>query len=485
MREIEEHGQVGMAALRSGMHRNTARRYVVSGELPSESVAPRRWRTREDPFAEDWPELAERLAVAPSLEAKALFEDLLRRRPGRYEPGQVRTFQRRVQQWRATEGPERSVFFAQDHRPGEALQTDFTWAGELAITIGGEPFDHLLCQSVLPYSNWQSATVCHSESMLALKRGVQTSVFRLGRVPRWHQTDNSTAATHDLRTGKRGFNEEYAALMRHLGMEPRTIGIGESHQNGDIEAANGALKRCLEQHLLLRGSRDFESVAGYEAWIDAVLLGANGLRTTRLDQELAAMKALVARRLPEVQLLRLRVSSESTLRVKNNTYSVPSRLQGERVEVRLRDQDLEVYYGGQLQLAVERLAGEGKHRINYRHIIWSLVKKPGAFPRYRYRQDLFPQEAFRRAYDRLAQALGERRADLEYLRVLHLAAATMECDVAAALDLLLAEGTLPRFSEVRSLVVRAEPEVPAIAPLTVDLGAYDVLLPRSAQAGAR
>lgn len=485
MREIEEHGQVGMAALRSGMHRNTARRYVVSGEVPSESVAPRRWRTREDPFAEDWAEVAERLAAAPSLEAKALFEDLLRRRPGRYEPGQVRTFQRRVQQWRATEGPERSVFFAQNHRPGEALQTDFTWAQELAVTIGNEPFGHLLCHSVLPYSNWQSVTVCHSESMLALKRGVQTAVFRLGRVPRWHQTDNSTAATHDLRTGKRGFNEEYSALMRHLGMEPRTIGIGESHQNGDIEAANGVLKRCLEQHLLLRCHRDFESVTTYEAWIDEVLLGANGLRTKRLDQELAVMKALTAKRLPEVQRLRIRVSSEATIRVKNNTYSVPSRLQGERVEVHLRDRDLEVYYGGQRQMAVERLQGEGKHRINYRHIIWSLVKKPGAFPRYRYRQDLFPQEAFRRAYDRLAEALGERRADLEYLRVLHLAAATMESDVAAALELLLAEGTLPRFSDVRSLVVRAQPEVPAMAPLTVDLGAYDVLLPRTAQAGAR
>ena len=292
MREIEEHGQIGLAALRAGMHRNTARVYVASGQLPSESVAPRRWRTREDPFAQDWPELAERLAAAPSLEAKALFEDLLRRRPGRYQAGQVRTFQRRVQQWRATEGPERSVFFAQNHRPGEALQTDFTWAGELAVTIGGEPFDHLLCQSVLPYSNWQSVTVSHSESMLALKRGVQTAVFRLGRVPRWHQTDNSTAATHDLRTGKRGFNEEYAALMRHLGMEPRTIGIGESQQNGDIEAANGVLKRCLEQHLLLRGHRDFESVAAYEAWIDAVMLGGNGLRTKRLEEELAAMKAL-------------------------------------------------------------------------------------------------------------------------------------------------------------------------------------------------
>jgi hypothetical protein len=97
---------------------------------------------------------AERLKAAPSLEAKALFEDLQRRRPGRYEPGQLQTFQRRVQQWRATEGPEQEVFFRQAHRPGEAMQTDFTWAHGLGVTIGGEGFDHLLCQSVLPYSNW-------------------------------------------------------------------------------------------------------------------------------------------------------------------------------------------------------------------------------------------------------------------------------------------------------------------------------------------
>lgn len=485
MEEMREHGRLGVAALRCGMHRNTARTYVASGKLPSEQVTTRTWRTREDPFARDWSEVRERLTAAPSLEAKALFEDLQRRYPGRYEPGQLRTFQRRVKQWRATQGPEREVFFAQAHRPGEALQTDFTRAKELGITIGGEPFDHLLCQSVLPYSNWQSVTVCSSESMLALQRGVQTAVFRLGRVPRYHQTDNSTAATHDLRTGKRGFNEQYVALMRHLGLEPRTIGIGQSHQNGDVEALHGALKRCLEQHLLLRGCRDFDGVALYEAWLQETVAGANTLRTKRFEEELAVMKPLRVQRLPELQRLHVRVSSESTIRVKNNTYSVPSRLQGERVEVHLRERDLEVYYGGQRQLAVERLQGEGKHRINYRHIIWSLVKKPGAFPRYRYRQDLFPREVFRRAYDRLVEELAERRADLEYLRILHLAAATMESDVVAALELLLAEKALPRFSDVRALVVACEPEVPAMAPLAVDLEAYDALLARTVPAGAR
>jgi len=166
--------------------------------------------------------IAERLEAAPTLEGRALFEDLLKRYPDRYEVSQLRTFQRRVRQWRAEQGPDKEVFFPQAHRPGEAGQTDFTDAGRLGVMIAGEPFPHLLCHFVLPYSDWEWATVCHSESMLALRRGVQSAVFRLGRVPEYHQTDNSTAATHDLRTGKRGFNEEYVALMDHLGMTPRT-----------------------------------------------------------------------------------------------------------------------------------------------------------------------------------------------------------------------------------------------------------------------
>ena len=110
-----------------------------------------------------------------------MFEDLLERKPDLYHEGQLRTFQRRVQQWRAQEGPPKDVFFAQDHRPGEAMQTDFTSANELGITIAGKPFDHLLCHSVLPYSNCEWATPCFSESLRALQRGVQAAVFRLGR----------------------------------------------------------------------------------------------------------------------------------------------------------------------------------------------------------------------------------------------------------------------------------------------------------------
>jgi transposase InsO family protein len=475
MDEKTRHGRIGLAAMRSGMHRETARKYLGEGKLPSELKAERAWRTRADPFSEDWPGLKTRLVDAPELEAKTLFEFLVAQHPDRYEPGQLRTLQRRILEWRALEGPEREVFFAQEHRPGEAMQTDFTHCEELEVTIAGEPFPHQLCHTVMPFSNWEWGTVCHSESLMALRRGVQAGLFELGRVPEWHQTDNSTAATHDLANGKRGFNDEYQRVMDHLGMKPRTIAVGKSNQNGDVEALNGSAKRRLKQHLLMRGSRDFESVEVYERWVQTVFEKANALRRKRVAEELSVMNELKISRLPEYVEETVGVSSWSTIRVRRNAYSVPSRLIGHDVRVHVYDDRLEVLYGNVEQMVVERLRGEGGHRINYRHIIWSLVQKPHAFARYRYREELFPSLCFRRAYDALT-ALGDRHADREYLRILHLAATTMESEVEAALELLLAERRLTNADQIKALVAPSKPEVPTLEAPRVDLEDYDSLL---------
>jgi len=474
---MSKHSKVGLAALRSGMDRKTASKYLASGQLPSASKTPRTWLTHEDAFAEDWALMAEMLRDAPGLEAKALFEHLCELRPGRYSAGQLRSFQRRVKRWRGTEGPAKEVFFAQLHRPGEALQTDFTYCAQLGVTIAGALLMHLLCHVVLPYSNWAWVTVCRSESMAALRRGVQAAVFRLGHVAEWHQTDNSTAATHQVGGSDRDFNEDYAALMRHLGMKPRTIAVGKKEQNGDVEALNGALKRRVEQHLILRGSRDFESVGSYESWLWGVMEKGNALRAQRFADDLAALTPLRAPPLPEYTSTRTGVSIWSTIRIKHNSYSVPSRLIGEQVDVRVYEDRLQVYYGGALQARIERLLGRNGHTVNYRHVIWSLVKKPGAFERYRYREDLFPSLVFRRAYDVLAQTLDTtRKADIEYLRILHLAASTMESDVEAALELLLESKGVPTAICVKSLVSPEQPEVPLLAVPDVDLLVFDELL---------
>ena len=476
MEEQNKHGNSSLAAMKSGMDRKTARKYLRSGQLPSASKASRTWRTREDPFAPDWPRMASMLEEAPELEGKALFEHLLATSEGRYEAGQLRTFQRRVREWHALRGPGKEVFFQQNHRPGERAQTDFTWATELEITICGEAYPHMLCHFVLPYSNWQCATPCRSESMSALSEGVQAAVFQLGKVPKQHQTDNSTAATHDLRTGKRGFNEDYEALMRHLGMIPLTTAVGEKEQNGDVEAANGALKRRLTQHLILRGSRDFDSMDDYRAWLACAIAAANALRVEKLTEELRQMKDLVVDRLATFRAEKVLVSPWSTIRVKHNTYSVPCRLIGEEVDVHVYDDRLEVRYAGVVQEEIDRLLGRLGHKINYRHVIWSLVRKPGAFRRYRYRDDLYPTLSFRAAYDAMCAAMSDRNADLEYLRVLHFAASTMESDVDLALAILLEEGRVPTLTDVRALVAPPALEQPVLAAYTPDLVAYDELL---------
>jgi hypothetical protein len=476
MEEKSNKGKVGLAAMKAGMDRKTASKYLELEKFPSDLKQARTWRTREDPFAEDWKEIAERLKEAPELEAKALFEVLVAEKPDRYEPGQLRTFQRRVKQWRATEGPDKEVFFAQKHRPGEAMQTDFTSGNELQITIRGEPFDHMLCQSTLPYSNWQWATKCRSESLLAIKRQLQQVSFKLGRTPKYHQTDNTTAATHDVPSGKRKFNEDYEKLVDYFGMKPRTIAVGKKEQNGDIEAQNGALKRRLKQHLLLRGSRDFDSEEDYEKWVQQVCDQANQLRTKKVAEELAVMRVVKVSRLLEYTEEAKTVSGWSTIRIKHNSYSVPSRLIGEDVKVRVYESRLEVWYGGERQLTMERLLGRNKHRIDYRHIIWSLVRKPGAFERYRYREELFPTVTFRRAYDALTAALSNWDADVDYLRILLLAASTMESEVEAALELLLEQRTVPRLDRVQAVVSPSTPEVPEMPAYEVDLGDYDALL---------
>ena len=482
MEEVAAGKTLESAARLSEMHRNTASRYVSAGKLPSELRGVRDWRTRTDPFASTWPRIQSMMEDAPELEAKSVFEHLLAEDPDRYDPGQLRTLQRRLRRWRAQAGPPKEVFFAQEHRPGEAMQTDFTWATLLEVTIGGEAFPHMLCHPVLPYSNWEWVTVCRSESLASLRRGVQCALFQLGRIPKFHQTDNSTAATHDLRTGKRGFNADYEVLMAHFGLTPRTIAVGKSEQNGDVEALNGALKRRLLQHLLLRGSRDFGSIAEYELWLHEKVSSANRLRHKRVSEELDAMRELQVRRLPEYTEQTASVTRWSTINVAHNIYSVPSRLQGEDVRVQVYDDRLEVWYAGAHQLTVERLLGRNGRRINYRHIIWSLVQKPGAFERYCYREEMFPTPTFRRAYDALCGRMERRKADVEYLRILHLAASTMESEVETALELLLGADAAPSSRAVKDL---AEPGrrlvVPDLAPSEVDLAVYDCLLPCSVE----
>jgi len=484
MEEMSKHGEIGRAAMKADMDRKTARKYVKAGALPSQMGKRRDWRTRLDPFEDVWPGLAQQLVDTPELEAKTLFEQLQEQYPERFDEGQLRTLQRKIKRWRAELGPDKQAVLAQRHHPGEAAQSDFTDAAELRVTVSGQPLAHMLYVLVLPFSDWQWATVCYSESMASLRHGLQRSLFQLGRVPRFHQTDNSTAATHNIpkdKTGqveghKRPFNEDYLALMRHYGMTPRTTAVGAKEQNGDVEASNGAIKRRLEQQLLLRGSRDFESVPAWQQFIDEVLRKSNRPKQARITQELEAMRELDVAKLAEYTEERVFVSEQSTIRVKSCLYSVPSRLIREQVTVRVYHDKIEVYYAGVEQLSCERVRG-GRKRIDYRHVIWSLVRKPGAFARYIYREEMFPTLVFRRAYDSIHGNYDGIKGDVEYLRILHLAASTMEAEVEAALSLMLDAGKAIRADDVKALVASScSHEIPELDEPVVALDLYDALL---------
>ena len=465
------------AAARAGMHVNTARKYTRAGKLPSQIKQPRTYRTRTDPFADDWPWVQAHLERDSAVQAQTLFALLCDQHPGRYQPGQLRTLQRRIALWHAHHGPDKEVMFAQIHHPGQRAQSDFTHMTDLSVTLAGQPFPHLLYHLVLTYSNVEAVQICFSESFEALADGIESCLWQLGGVPEQHRTDNLSAAIHQLDAdGRKDFTTRYTALMNHYAMQPTTNNPGVAHENGDVEQAHHRFKQAVDQALRVRGSRDFADRPAYVRFLQELVRQRNQTRQPRWEAERPLLHPLPPHPLKLCRELRLRVSPFSTITVLRNTYSVPSRLIGTTVLVRVRAEQLELYVGSSLLLTLARLHGRQQQQIDYHHLSGSLVRKPGAFANYRYRDELFPTLTFRRAYDVL-QAQAPSRADREYVRILHLAATTSELEVDTALSLLLAAHQLPTFEATRAVV---RPPIPADAPQVgaplLDLAAYDKLL---------
>ena len=483
-RNLNTGGSLLMAAMKAGMDRKTARKYRDRGQLPSEAQTPHTWRTRPDPLLEVWPALEALLEREPTLQAKTLVEWLQGEYPAQDWQRQRRTVERRVRQWKAEHGPAKEVFFSQVHEPGRLGSSDFTHMDELGVTIQGQAFPHLLYHFVLTHSNWEHVTLCFSESFASLSDGWQNAVWELGAVPERHRTDRMTLAVHQDGNPER-YTARYEALMRHYGVTAEATNAYSGHENGDCEQSHRRFKEALEQELLLRGSRDFGSREAYVEFVRRLVARRNASRVAKFEQEQGRLRPLPAGRLETLERQRARVGQGSTIQVKKNTYSVPSRLRGEWVEARIGAEVIEVWYAGGLVQTMERLRGQSKHRIDYRHVIDSLVRKPGAFARYVYREDLYPTVTFRRVYDRL-QAQQPGRAEKEYVRVLQLAAQVGEAHVEEVLAKLLEQGGHVSAQAVRTLLggdtplsLAAQVSVPA-----VDLRLYDALL-EGASAAAR
>lgn len=191
---LNKGASLSMAAMKGGMDRKTARKYRDLGQLPSDAKTPHTWRTRPDPLGQVWPALLELLEREPTLQAKTLLEWLQREHPDQDWQRQRRTLERRTRQWKAQHGPAKEIFFTQVHEPGRLGSSDFSHMDKLGVTIGGQPFSHMIYHFVLTHSNWEHVTLCFSESFASLSEGLQNALWELGAVPERHRTDRMTLA---------------------------------------------------------------------------------------------------------------------------------------------------------------------------------------------------------------------------------------------------------------------------------------------------
>jgi hypothetical protein len=463
------------AARLTDMDEKTARKYRDLGQLPSDVAKPHTWTTRPNPFEAVWDEVRELLDGNPGLQAKTIFGELQRRYPGRFADSQLRTLQRHIKRWRAQAGPPKEVFFTQVHEPGRLGASDFTSMNELSVTIQGQRFGHLVYHFVLTYSNWEAATICFSESFESLSEGLQTALWKLGAAPRRHRTDRMSLAVNNA-SDQKEFTQRYLGLMNYYQMTGEKIQAAHANENGDVEQRHRRFKEAVDQALMLRGSRDFVSRQEYEKFLRQLVDQLNANRRERLAEELAKMQALPARRMEACKRVRAKVDSGSQIHVERNGYTVPSRLIGEHVEVRMYVEHLEVWYAQQLVERLPRLRGRDKHHINYRHLIDWLVRKPGAFAMYKHRAALFPSSHFRLAYDDLLMRQ-HSHADKEYLQILHLAAKESETQVEAALRELLGHEQPILAAAVEALLTSATAPAPIteVSVEAVDLSCFDVL----------
>ena len=466
------------AADAAGISSKTARKYRKTGKLPSQCRVEHTWSTRRDPFADDWAFVVQLLEdTQATLQAHTILDYLQRANPGKYHNGQLRTLQRRIKAWKALYGPAKEIFFSQVYYPGQWACSDFTSLNKLNITIAQQPFEHIFYHFVLCYSNWQAGRICFSESFESLSLGIQDALWKLGGVPSLHRTDNLTSAVHKVGDPD-VFTDKYRALSTHYGFESSKTNPASPHENGDVKKSNDLFKKAVDQSLIIRGSRDFDTIEQYAQFLQKIIDRMNENCHKRFAEELEVLRELPNLRYDDYETRTCKVGRGGTFRLLHNTYSAHSRLAGEKIKVRVFADKLEIWYAQRYIETLPRLRGENGHHINYRHIIDRLVRKPGAFENYCYKDDMFPTSLFRIAYDILRDTCSIRQASKEYLKILELAAKEGESLVNEALRLLINLDEEIEFEKVKQFIDSKQkaPEPTEVHIEPVDINDYDMLL---------
>jgi hypothetical protein len=477
MNERPSHG-VAIAAAKAGFSTATAYRFVE--DAPPSETAARRERRRPDPLGDVWSgEIVALLEAAPGLRPVAVFEELQRRHP-EIDPSVRRTLERRIRDWRAVHGPDRAVIFRQDHPPGRLGLSDFTDMAELAVTIAGVPLGHRLYHFRLAYSGFEHAhVVLGGESFVALAEGLQNALWALGGVPQQHRSDSLSAAFRNLeRDAEADLTRRYEDLCAHYGMVPTRNNAGIAHENGSIEGAHGHLKRAIEDALLLRGTRDFDDLTAWRRFVDEIVGRRNAGHAKRIDQERVVLNPLPPCRTADYEERLVRVTSSSGFSLRKVFYSVPSRLIGHQLRVRLYDDRLECFLGTSPMLSLPRgrpqSGGKRGHVIDYRHVIQALRRKPMALLNLVYRDQLFPRPAYARAFEALRAKETEKRACRIMVGLLALAHERVcEGELAAMITRDLEAGRLPDLDALQASFAPATGDFPFVTVALAPLGAYD------------
>jgi len=470
-----------LAASRGGFSGRSGRR-IEKGEGGPEHRKTRVHRTRKDPLVAVWEsDLVPMLEAYPGLKAVTLLEHLQRQYPNQYQNSIRRTLERRVKQWRATQGPTKEVIFRQKYEPGLMGISDFTELKDsFHITIRGNDLSHRLFHFRLPFSGWAFVRVIESgESFIALTTSLNDAFQRLGGAPKTHRTDSLSAAYKNLnKSEKDDATQRYQEFCAHYGMTPTRNNRGVSHENGAIESPHGHLKTRIAQALMIRGSNDFDSVESYSRWLDSLVSKLNRRNEDKVNEERAALTPLPPVRAVDYDEIACTVVSTSTITAKRVLYTVPSRLIGESLRVRIYERHLELFLGNKKTHELQRTFTIGHNKrarsIDFRHVIDSLVKKPQAFRHSVLRDDLLPNDQFRAIWKRVDDEMDAHFACKFMVNVLYIAAKG-NC-VQTLGDWLLEQDKFPQLHLVRERFFPIPTSQEKVSVKQHDVSAYDSLI---------
>lgn len=457
---------------------------VDPNKLPSQKKTPRGWR-RADPLAGVFDEEVVPLLIesAGLIRPVAIFHELQRRHP-ELDPGVRRTLERRIRSWQAQHGPEQAVIFRQSHEAGRLGLSDFTVMNGAGVTVAGVALDHRLYHYRLVWSGFAYAhVILGGESFVALAEGLQNALWSAGGAPREHRTDSLSAAFCNLtRDQREDLTERYEALCTHYGMQPTRNNRGVAHENGAIEGPHGHLKAAVEDALLLRGSREFQTLDAYRGFIAEVISRHNARRDARIEAERRTLLALPVQRTDDFEQAIVRVTRAGGFTLGKVFYSVPSRLIGHRVRVRRYDDRVEVFLGAQRLLTRPRghsgPDGRHGHVVDYRHVIHALRRKPMALLNLVYRDQLFPRRAYRDTFDALCERLTARAACQLMVALLALAhERACEAALGGRLQAALDQGELPDLAALRAAFTPDPSHLPDVHVQQGSLADYAALHP--------